>query len=129
MDGGAVSWSAKKQSVVAQSSTEAEYIGLTHAAKELIWGRMLLKDIGVPQMEPTTLYCDNQGAIALAKDNQHHARTKHIAVRYHFIRQAVEEQSLTLTYCPTGDNVADMFTKALPRAKLNKLVGDLGLSH
>lgn len=129
MDGGAVSWSAKKQRVVALSSTEAEYVGTTHAAKELIWGRMLLKELGLPQKTPTILHCDNQGAIALARDNQYHARTKHIAVRFHFIRQAIEEQSLTLTYCPTADNMADMFTKALPHAKLSKLVGDLRLSH
>src|SRR5882762_7167445 len=89
-----VTWSLKKQAIVVLSSTEAEYVAQTHAAKELIWLRTILGELNSPFEEPTTLNCDNQGAIALAKDNKFHARTKHIDIRYHFIREAVEDSTI-----------------------------------
>ena len=73
------------------------------------------------------MYCDNQGAIALAKDNKYHARTKHIDLRYHFIREAVEDKKIFVKYIPTEDNVADIFTKPLARLKFEDFVSKLGL--
>ncbi len=78
IDGGAISWSAKKQSIIALSTAEAEYIAATHAAKEVLWIRTLISNITQPLTLPTILYCDNQASIALMKDAQYHACTKHI---------------------------------------------------
>ena len=127
MGNGAVTWSSKKQGVVALSSTEAEYIAQTHAAKELIWLRTFLGEVSSKFTQPTTLHCDNQGAIALSKDNKFHARTKHIDIRYHFIREAVEDNKIHMSYIPTDENVADIFTKPLARPKFEKFAKMLGL--
>ena len=75
-----------------------------------------------------TLYSDDQSVIALMKDHQYHARTKHIDIRYHFIRWIVEQGSIRLVYCPTDDMVADTLTKALPSAKVKYFATELGLS-
>ena len=80
-------------------------------------------------MTPTTLHSDNQGAIALARTGAYHARTKHIDVRYHFIRETVAQGDITLRYCPTEDMVADIFTKALPHRQFEKLRALLGLRN
>jgi hypothetical protein len=124
---GVVTWSSKKRLVVALSSTESEYIAQTHAAKELMWLRAFLGELIAPFEEPTTLHCDNQGAIALSKDNKFHARTKHIDIRYHYIREAVENKDILMHYIPTEDNIADIFTKALSKPKFEKFVKLLGL--
>jgi hypothetical protein len=124
---GAVSWSSKKQNIVSLSSTEAEYVAQTHAAKEAIWLRRFISEMSGGDEKPLTISCDNQGAIALAKDNKFHARTKHIDLRYHFIREAVEDGNINVKYVPTDDNVADIFTKALPRPKFERMVKLLGL--
>ena len=85
VDGGAVTWSSKKQELVTLSTTEAEYVTATHAAKEAIWIWRLIREIFHPLTVPTTLYSDSKSAIALAKDGHYHARTKHINICYHFI--------------------------------------------
>ena len=74
-----------------------------------------------------TILCDNQGAIALAKDNKYHACTKHINLRYHFIREAVEDGKISVKYIPTGENVSNIFTKALPKPKFERFIELLGL--
>ena len=84
-----VSWSSKRQSSVAKSTTEAEYIALSLAAQEAIWLRRLLFDVGYEMDSPTTLYEDNQGAIELPKNPKSHNRTQHIDISYHFIRERV----------------------------------------
>jgi hypothetical protein len=101
----------------------------THAAKELIWLRTILGKLNSPFEEPTTLHCDNQGAIALAKDNKFHARTKHIDIWYHFIREAIKDGSINMQYIPTNDNIADIFTKPLAKAKFERFVEMLGLGY
>ena len=86
IDGGAVSWSTKKQHIISLSTTEAEYVAATHAAKEALWLRTFIDQVFGGNIEkPMMLYCDNQSAIALMKDHQYHARTKHIDVCFHFI--------------------------------------------
>lgn len=128
-DGGAISWSAKQQAVVALSSTEAEYIGITHAAKEAIWLRSLLADLVHPDFaaHAVRLYSDNKGAMDLARNNAFHARTKHIAIRYHFIREAVERGDVELGYRRTEDMPADVFTKPIARVRLEYLRSLMGL--
>jgi len=86
---GAISWSSKKQNIITLSSTESEYIAQTHAAKEAIWIQSFIAEVQGKEEKGLTLLCDNQGAIALAKDNRFHSRTKHIDLRYHFIHETV----------------------------------------
>lgn len=128
-DGGAISWSAKQQAVVALSSTEAEYIGITHAAKEAIWLRSLLAELVHPDFaeHAVRLYSDNKGAMDLAHNNSFHARTKHISIRYHFIREAVERKAVELGYRRTKDMPADLFMKPIARARLEHLRSLMGL--
>jgi len=108
--GGAVSWSSKKQSSVALSTTESEYMAILHALKEMIWIHRLLEELGYDVSNQNTIYTDSQSAIALAHNPEHHARTKHIDIQYHFIRNCVEDGRLQLEYCPTEDMVADGLT-------------------
>lgn len=127
IDGGAVSWSSKRQEIISLSTTESEYVAATHASKEAIWLRQLIGQIFSPLTSPTTLFCDNQSAIALAKDHQFHARSKHIDIRYHFLRWITEKGTIQLIYCPTDDMVADTLTKALPSTKVKHFANALGL--
>ena len=114
---GAVSWSSKKQTSVALSSTEAEYMALTQATKEAMWLKRFLGELNLHKGEALTIKVDNQSCIALAKNPEFHARTKHIDIQCHFIREKVEEGEVTLEYCPTRLMVADILTKPLPRDK------------
>ena len=120
-------WSSKKQYIIALLSTEAEYIAQMHAAKEALWICTFWAEMQNAKPETIKLNCDNQGAIALSKDNKFHSRTKHIDIRYHFIHEAVEDGKLAVAYIPTEDNPADIFTKALPKAKFKQFVELLGL--
>jgi hypothetical protein len=128
IDGGAVSWSSKKQELVTLSTMEAEYVSATHAAKELVWIRHLLSEVFRLLNYPLLLYSDNQSAITFAHSmGQFHARTKHIDIRYHFIKFLIEDQSIDLVYCPTEEMTADIFTKPLPATKTTKFSRALGL--
>ena len=109
--GGVVSWASKKQTSIALSSTEAEYVAACLATKEAVWLRSLLADLNFIQEEPTVVQEDNQGAIAMSKNPKFNARTKHIDIKHHFIREKVENGELVLKYCPTNDMIADMITK------------------
>jgi hypothetical protein len=115
--GSPISWRSQKQSVVATSSTEAEYISLSNAAREQIHLSQLLADMGLDAslITPTILYGDNNGSRALTKNPQFHDRAKHIRVRYHFIRDLVNDGTIIIPYIPTHDMIADIFTKSLPR--------------
>jgi hypothetical protein len=126
---GAVSWSSKKQPIITLSSTEAEYIALNHSSKDIIWIHKLLTEFSsiISFTVPTTLYCDNQGAIHLSKDSSFHGRTKHIDVHFHFIHQTVSQGHITLQYCPTNDMIADIFTKLLACFKFKKSCSLLGI--
>jgi hypothetical protein len=130
LNGGAITWSSKKQSVVALSSTEAEYIGITHAAKEAVWVCHLLSELYSPAIleHPIIVHCDNRSAIELVKNATFHSRTKHIAIRYHYIREAFNDGIITLTHRGTDEMPADMFTKALARVKLSKFTNSIGVS-
>lgn len=128
INGGAISWAAKRQEIVSLSTTESEYVAITHASKEGLWLRSLLSQLFSTTLETTTLFSDNQSAIALTQDHQYHPRTKHIDIRYHFIRWIVENGSLRLLYCPTEDMIADALTKPLPSPKVKHFANELGLA-
>jgi Reverse transcriptase (RNA-dependent DNA polymerase) len=125
--GSPISWQAKKQTTVAQSTVESEYAAMAHAAKELLWLQQLLKDLGMSKYTPTILYGDNQGAISLAKNPTHHAKTKHVDVQLHFIRDHVEKGTINVEYCPTDDMLADLMTKGLPRERHENLLERMGM--
>ena len=95
------------------STTEAEYIAASEACKEAIWLARLVGDLGI-SIEVPTLHCDSQSAIMLAKNPVFHAKTKHIEVKFHFIRDMLEDKSLHLVKVHTDDNPADLLTKGLP---------------
>ena len=124
---GAVSWLSKKQATVALSTTEAEYVALSTATQEAIWLRRLLTDVGGPLEEPIVINEDNQGAIAMAKNPVGHARTKHIDIRYHFVREGVQNGAIFLNYVATDEMIADILTKPLPKHPFEKLVIGLGM--
>ena len=127
MAGAAVSWSSKKQPSVALSSTEGEYMAMTHASKEAIWIQQFLHDIHFPLSNPTTLLVNNQGAIVLALNPTFHVWMKHIGVCHHFICERVEDHDILLEYVPTNDQVMDILTKALPYDKHSVFTMDMGL--
>ncbi|KAG8479441.1 hypothetical protein CXB51_029725 [Gossypium anomalum] len=113
-----VSWKSTLQSTVAISTTEAEYMAVIEAVKEAIWLNGLLEDLGVVQSH-ISLYCDSQSAIHLAKNQVYHSRTKHIDVRYHFVREVFKKGKILLQKIPTADNPADMMTKVVTIIKFN----------
>lgn len=123
---GAISWQSKLQKCVALSTTEAEYIAATEACKDLLWLKEFLQELGLKQ-EKYVLYCDSQSAIHLSKNSSFHSRTKHIDVRYHWIREALDKKLLQLEKVHTDENGADMLTKSLPRDKLEICRQESGL--
>jgi len=128
LHGGAVSWSTKQQEIVSLSTTESEYVAITHAAKEGLWIHSLISQLFPRKLDPMTLFLDNQSAVALAKDHQYHACTKHINICFHFIRYVIENGSIQCIYCPTDNMVTDMLTKALPSMKVKHFMSQLRLS-
>ena len=114
LGGNIITWSSKKQNVVARSSTESEYRALASTVAELVWIQNLLMDIGVPlQLPPPILWCDNIGAQALASSPVHHARTKHIELDVHFVRNLVADHKLEVRYISSKHQPADIFTESL----------------
>jgi hypothetical protein len=112
---GAVSWSSKKQSLVALSSTESEYITLSDTGCEVLWVRRFLEDsLGVIFDRPTTIFEDNQSAIAFASNRRTGGRMKHVEVKFHFIRDLIEGGIINIVYRNTKQMTADVLTKPLP---------------
>ncbi|KAL0379259.1 UNVERIFIED_CONTAM: Retrovirus-related Pol polyprotein from transposon RE1 [Sesamum radiatum] len=126
---GIFSWASKKQATVAQSSAEAEYIAAATTSNQATWLRRILEDMGEKQEEPTTIYCDNKSAIAITKNPVQHNRTKHIDIKYNALREATTRGEIELKYCSTEEQLADMFTKALPRDKFEELRTKIGVSQ
>ena len=127
-NGAAICWRSKKQSVVAQSTAEAEYVALFYTAQQCVWFLLSLKQ-GKP--ETMVIYEDNQSAIHISQNAVHHPRTKLIGVKYHFTPEKVLNGVIKLEYCNTADMVADILTKPLARNRLNCYVlqWELTLSH
>ena len=129
VNGGAVSWRSCKQSTVAQSTMESEYIAASEAANEAVWLRKFVIELGVfPSMrDPVNLLCDNTGAIANAKEPRSHSTAKHILRRYHVIRQYVKEGDIKICKVHMDLNVADPLTKPLPQAKHDQHLDAIGV--
>ena len=122
-----ISWSARKQATVSRSSTEAEYKAVANATAEIMWVQILLKEIGIRVPKAAKLWCDNLGAKYLSSNPVFHARTKHIEVDYHFVRERVMRNLLHIDFVPTGDQVADGFTKPITVRKLENFKHNLNL--
>lgn len=116
--GSLLSWRCKKQSIVALSTCEAEYIALTFALQEALFLKQLLNDMCSSNIKTITLFGDNQGSIELSKNPVYHQRSKHIDVRYHFIRSHVTLGNVDVKYIPTAENCADVFTKPVSKNKI-----------
>lgn len=125
---GAITWCSKKQATTTLSTSEAEYIAATSSACQCIWLRRILDDLDQKQEKAMELYCDNKSTIAMTKDPAFHGRTKHIDIRFHFIRELVEREEIILKFCSTNEQVADIFTKALPYQKHTYFRSLLGVS-
>ena len=126
LGGTPISWLSKRQSVVALSTAEAEYIAATESAKDGIWLKNLLKDLECKQ-NTVILHEDNQACIALSKNPQFHSRTKHIQVDYHYIRDQVENGEFILKYIPTKSQLADLTTKGLAGHQIRPALAKLNL--
>ncbi|XP_019171428.1 PREDICTED: uncharacterized protein LOC109166983 [Ipomoea nil] len=122
-----VSWTSMKQRTVARSSTEAEYKGLADVAAEVVWVQSLLRDLGLHHSTVPVLWCDNLGATYLCANPVFHARTKHVEVDYHFVRDKVASGDLKVNFVSTHDQLADIFTKALSTARFDDLRAKLGV--
>lgn len=124
---GAISWSAKKQPIVTLSTTEAEFVAATACACQAIWLRRLLEELKFKQIEATKIFCDNDSAIQLSKNPVLHGRSKHIDVKFYFLRDLSNNGTIDLIYCRSEDQVADIFTKALKTESFMKLRRLLGV--
>lgn len=124
--GGAINWKATLQGVVALSTTEAEYMAITESVKEAIWLQGLVSDLGLKQ-DATVVFCDSQSAIYLTRNSVYHERTKHIDIRYHFIRDIISEGIVCVEKVSTDDNPADMLTKSLPVTKFRHCLDLVGV--
>ncbi|XP_057543800.1 secreted RxLR effector protein 161-like [Amaranthus tricolor] len=131
LNGGAVSWKSSKQSSVADSTTEAEYIAAAEAVKETVWIKKFISELGiVPSIENgIKLYCDNEGAIAQSKEPRSHQKSKHVERKFHLIREIVGRQDVIISRVDTTDNIADPLTKPLPQPKHESHTRSMGLKH
>ena len=111
-----ISWNSSKQKTVSLSSTESEYISLTYAVKELLWIKQILYELN-RKVELPIIYCDNKSSICLAMNPEFHARSKHIDIIYHFIREKLKEKEFIIKFLESKDMLADVLTKGLPRIK------------
>ncbi|KAK6122069.1 hypothetical protein DH2020_044192 [Rehmannia glutinosa] len=121
-----ISWFSKKQNSIATSTAEAEYIVAGSCCAQVLWMRQQLRDYEVEEKE-IPIMCDNTSAIAITQNPVLHSRTKHIDVRYHFIRDHVEKKDITLEYISTDKQLADIFTKPLYESRFEELKHELGL--
>ncbi|XP_040361647.1 secreted RxLR effector protein 161-like [Rosa chinensis] len=126
LSSGAMAWSSKKQPVVSLSTTEAEFISAASCACQAVWMQRVLKSLGWIQSKSTVIYCDNCSAIKLSKNPVMHGRSKHIDVRFHFLRELSRDGVVDLKYCSSQDQVADVMTKPLKLddfVRLRELLG------
>jgi hypothetical protein len=120
LNGGPISWASQKQPCVALSTCEAEFMASCEAAKNLLWLKQFFKDIEIEQ-NCTTLCMDNQSAIKLINNPVFHKKSKHIDVKFNFIREKVQQKLIVIKYVPSSEQLADIFTKALPAVQFANL--------
>ena len=126
--GGPIAWCSRRQSCVATSTTEAEYVAASETAKEAVWIRRILPDFQQSENRPIVIRCDNQGAIQLTRHPDQRQKTKHIDVRYHFIRLQQEIGEIDIQYVSTTDQLADILTKPLPGPRFGLIRNALGIT-
>jgi hypothetical protein len=122
-----ISWSNRKQGSIAQSTIEVEYIVASVASREAVWLRKLLLDLFSAEMEPTVIHCDNQSCINLSQNPVFHDRSKHIEMRYHYVRDMVQKNILNIQYAPTAEQTANILTKPLSLTKFVYFRDKLGV--
>ena len=124
-----ISWQSKKQSSVSRSSTKAEYKALSHCASDVIWIRLLLKDLHQFLSMPPLLHCDNLSALSLCSNPVFHTRIKHLDTDFHFVREKVQKKDLQVQYVPTAEQTADVLTKGLHGPAFFKHCCNLRIGH
>ncbi|KAJ9546683.1 hypothetical protein OSB04_019226 [Centaurea solstitialis] len=131
LNGGAISWKSSKQDTIADSTTEAEYIAASDAAKEAVWLRNFLSDLRVVASisRPIDIFCDNSGAVAQAKEPREHHKSRHVLRKYHLIREIIGRGDVRICKIPTDDNVADPLTKPLARVKHEAHANSIGMQY
>lgn len=122
-----ISWSSRRHYCVAMSTTEAEYVAASESAKEAIWLQRLMCEVGSGKIKPVHLLCDNQSAIQFVKNPEFHQKTKHIDVRYHFIRECQASGEISISYIETQKQMADNFTKPMAKPRFVYLRKKLGV--
>ena len=122
-----ISWNSKKQPTVSRSSTEAEYKAIANTTSEIIWLKSLLSELHLASNIAPKIWCDNIGATYLTANPVFHARTKHVEIDFHFVRERVATQQLSISYISAEDQIADIFTKPLSRQRFNKLASKLNV--
>ena len=127
LSGAPISWRSKKQTCVALSTAEAEYMALASAVQEAIWLERLISDLLNTKEETVTVYEDNQSTISMGKNQQYHGRTKHIEIKYHFVREKVAANAVRIPYCKSENMLADIFTKPLCAPRFKKLCDMIGM--
>ena len=126
LDGKLVSWKSKKQTCVAISTAEAEYIAAAACTSQIIWIQSQLRDYAI-NMKKVPLYCDSQSAIRICPNPLQHSKTKHIALRYHFIKDHVEDGNIEIHFVKTTEQFVDIFTKPLDEKSLVRILAGLGM--
>ena len=129
LGGGAITWRSVKQSCIADSTTEAEYIATCEVAKEAVWLKKFLSDLGAVRMEqvPITFFCDNSGVVAQSKDPRNHKKGKHTERKYQIIRDIVACGDVVVAKIESANNLADPFTKALPQRTFESHLEGMGV--
>jgi hypothetical protein len=129
LGGSPISWSSKKQTIPASSTTESEYMALHLASAEALWIRNMLRELGYEQNNPIKFFCDNRGAISLSKNPALHTRAKHIDLKYHVVRSRLERKKIEVEFVSTSEQLADIFTKAIPAPQFKNLRNRLNIRN
>jgi hypothetical protein len=129
LNGGTIAWCCRKQNIVTLSSAEAEYVAMTEAAKEAIWIRNVMKQICDQKNQPLRIHTDSQSAMAMTEKQNFSNRTKHVDIKYHFIKDLIRTEQIKLEYVPTETNIADMMTKPLGANRIRQLREMAGLKQ
>jgi hypothetical protein len=127
MAGGAVSWSSKRQTTVALSTVEAEYVAMSRCAQQVVWMQSWLDEVEIEYSTPGVIKADNRGAFALSKNTKDHGKVKHIDIRHHYICELLKSGGIAIEQVSSAENLADLFTKPLPRDAHHRLLSLLNI--
>ena len=122
-----VSWSSREQGSVTLSTAEVEYVSASDASREAIWLRKLLSDLFDSSLEPVVIHCDNQSCIKISENPVFHDRSKHMEMKYHYVRDMVQRRAVSLRYIPTDEQTMDVLTKPLSKMKFEYFRDKLGV--